>query len=120
MPKTSSEDRLAATIEDLTHILKHPHPKQPFLDQGTPTNDAIRKLQEIFNPPTRDTTVPQEGAATEPTQPTGTEKRAIPRVKEKSKTKERHPNGTIVLRKYGGMIHKGEIKKYNEQREFPY
>ena len=51
MPKTSSADRLAATIEDLTHILKHPHPKTPFLDQGTPTNDAIRKLREIFHPP---------------------------------------------------------------------
>ena len=55
MPKTSSEDRLAATLEDLGHILKNPHPKQPFLDQGTPTNDTIRKLREIFHPPQEDT-----------------------------------------------------------------
>ena len=54
IPKTSSADRLAATIEDLTHILKNPHPKTPFLEQGTPTNDAIRKLSEIFHPPKSD------------------------------------------------------------------
>ena len=35
MPKTSSEDRLAAVLEDLKEVLKHPHPKTPFLDKGT-------------------------------------------------------------------------------------
>ena len=120
MPKTSSEDRLAATLEDLTHILKNPHPKQPFLDQGTPTNDAIRKLQEIFNPPAGDTTVSQNGVETKPPQPKKTKQHAVPRVEEKSKTKERHPNGTIILRKFGGKIHKGEVKRYNEERKFPY
>ena len=39
IPKSLSEYRLAATLEDLDHILKNSHPKQPFLDQGTPTND---------------------------------------------------------------------------------
>ena len=38
MPKTSSEDRLASATEDLTAILKKPHPPTPFLDQGTKTN----------------------------------------------------------------------------------
>ena len=41
MPKTSSGDRLAATIEDLSHVLQNPHLQIPFLEQGTPTNDAI-------------------------------------------------------------------------------
>ena len=50
MPKTSSENRLASATEDLIAILKKPHPPTLFLDQGTKTNDAIRKLQEIFTP----------------------------------------------------------------------
>ena len=50
MPKTSSEDRLASATEDLIAILKKLHPPTPFLDQGTKTNDAIRKLREIFIP----------------------------------------------------------------------
>ena len=54
MPKTSSEDRLAAILEDLKEVLKHPHPKTPFLDKGTKTNDAITKLETIFGPPKKD------------------------------------------------------------------
>ena len=50
MSKTSSEDKLASATKDLIVILKKPHPPTPFLDQGTKTNDAIRKLQEIFTP----------------------------------------------------------------------
>ena len=55
MPKISSEDRLAATLEDLSEILKKTHPRTPFLQQGTTTNDAIRKITEIFHPPKSDT-----------------------------------------------------------------
>ena len=55
IPKTLSEDRLAATLEDLSEILKKPHPKTPFLQQGTETNDAIRKIRETFHPPKSDT-----------------------------------------------------------------
>ena len=50
MPKTSSKDRLASATEDLVAILKKSHPPTPFLNQGTKTNDAIQKLQEIFTP----------------------------------------------------------------------
>ncbi len=48
MPKTSSEDRLAAVLEDLKEALKTPHPSTPFTQQGTTTNNAICKLHEIF------------------------------------------------------------------------
>ena len=50
MPKTSSEDTLASATKHLIVIPKKPHPPTPFLDQGTKTNDAIRKLREIFTP----------------------------------------------------------------------
>ena len=46
MPKTTSEDRLSSATKDLIAILKKLHPPKPFLDQGTKTNDNIRKLQE--------------------------------------------------------------------------
>ena len=59
MPKTSSNDRLAAALEDLNEVLKHPHPNTPFLDKGTTTNDAISKLKQIFGPPKKDNNLPR-------------------------------------------------------------
>ena len=50
MPRATSEDKLVSTPEDLVTILKKRHPPIPFLDQGTKTNDVIRKLKEIFTP----------------------------------------------------------------------
>ena len=43
---------------------------------------------------------------------------AVPRVHKKLKTKEKHLNGTIILRKFGGRIHREQIKRYDEDREF--
>ena len=50
MPETSSADRATAAVEDLIHELKHPKPTAPFLglNRGTPTNSALRKLEEFF------------------------------------------------------------------------
>ena len=98
MPKISSADRLVATIEDLTHIIKNPHPKQPFIEQGTPTNDAIWKLQEIFHPLKRDTTASQRALETEPTQPKKPERHTVPRVPEKEKTIEKTTNARMIGR----------------------
>ena len=50
MQKMSPANRLAGTTEDLVAILKKPHQLTPFLDQGTKTNDVIRKFQKIFTP----------------------------------------------------------------------
>ena len=54
IPKSSLEDRLAAVLEDLKEGLKHPHPKTPFLDKRTTTNDTIKKLEIIFGPLKKD------------------------------------------------------------------
>ena len=51
MPQTSSEDRLAQVTQDLITVLNNPHLPTPFLHQGEKTNDAIRTLQKIFQPP---------------------------------------------------------------------
>jgi hypothetical protein len=56
MPHTSSEERLTQVTQDLIDVLQHPHPKTPFLDQGGKTSDAIKMLQQIFQPPQRDDT----------------------------------------------------------------
>ena len=56
MPKTSSADRLAIALEDISEALKHPHSKAPFLDQGIKINDAICKLKTIFHPPNENDT----------------------------------------------------------------
>ena len=51
MPSTSSEDQLAIFIGDITEVLAtHTKPRAPFEEFGNETNDAIRKLKEIFSP----------------------------------------------------------------------
>ena len=57
MPQTSSEDRLSAAIENMTNILQNPHPVIPSLQEGTPINDTIAKLQKIFG---KEKTPPQK------------------------------------------------------------
>ena len=104
MPQTSSENRLAATLEDLSAILKNPNGKTPFLQQGTPTNDAICKMAEIFYPPKSDA-----GASprvVETVRPPRVERHTAPRVSEKEEPVQ-HPNGTIVRKKFGNGIHRG-------------
>ena len=50
MPSTSSEDQLAIVLGYLTEFLAtHPKPRAPFGEFGNETNDAIRKLKEIFS-----------------------------------------------------------------------
>ena len=116
MPKTSSADRLAATIEDLTHILKHPHPK---------THDAIRKLSEIFHPPKSDADASPRVRETDALPRVA--RHAAPRVVKNRKrlptiTEEPtpHPVGTIVSKKFGKGIHRGTVTKYTEDRQWPY
>ena len=51
MPSTSSEDQLAIVLGDITEVLAtHPKPRAPFEEFGNETNDAIRKLKNIFSP----------------------------------------------------------------------
>jgi hypothetical protein len=49
MPATSSNDPLAAAIEEITHIVQHPsQPAVPFLHNGERTNAMLAQLSEIF------------------------------------------------------------------------
>ena len=49
IPKTLSNNRAIAAIEDLAHELQNLQPAIPFLQRGTPTNEAYRKLAELLN-----------------------------------------------------------------------
>ena len=123
MPKTSSEDRLASATEDLIDILKKPHPPTPFLDQGTKTNDAIRKLREIFIPR-------QQNEAS-----TRIPGRAATRVnRQLEEYQQQHFNanctatrvelptidgdeiGTIIMKNYNNTIQRGEVTHYFEDK----
>ena len=48
MPQTSSENRSAGITTELVTVLQCSHPPTPFLDTGTPKNDVISQLQEIY------------------------------------------------------------------------
>ena len=51
MPETSSEDKLSAAVNNLIHELKRKHqPTAPFLECGTPVNNAFNKLKDFFQP----------------------------------------------------------------------
>lgn len=127
MPKTSSEDRLAATIEDLSHVLKNPHLKIPFLEQGTPTNDAIRKIQAIFNPSLRDAAAPPrviETTKATRVQPARKARSIVPRVNLNSKKidkiieeAKRYPVGTILIRNSKGRIVREQVVSYDKDRK---
>ena len=98
MPKISSEDRLASATEGLIEILKKPHPLTPFLDQGTKTNDAIRKLQKNYTPRQRNeisTRLPG---------------RASPRMG--LPTIDEDEIGTIIMGNYNNKIQQGEVTHY--------
>ena len=53
MPETSSKEKLTAAAEDLIceKLIKKPNLTTPFLNHGTPVNNAITKLKESFQPP---------------------------------------------------------------------
>ena len=112
MPKTSSKDRLAAVLEDLVEIVKHKkHPARPSLQLGTETNDAIRQLEEIFAPPKQDTDESSRVLDT------ATDKRMAPHAEPRVDTTI-YPTGTIVMKKFGKGIHRGEVKRYDEDRKY--
>jgi hypothetical protein len=71
MPTTSSNDRLAVAIKEITHIVKHtPYPAEPFLHNGEPTNAMVTQLCEIF------------ATATPQTPQLPTTNRGVPRVQD--------------------------------------
>ena len=54
IPGTSTEVQLAAVLGDLKTALKNPHWKLPLLIKGSKTNNAVKKLKEIFVLPKKD------------------------------------------------------------------
>jgi hypothetical protein len=56
MPETSSQDHLAAAIEEIAHIVTNkPHFAKPFLHAGESTNAMLAQLSEIFTSATPQT-----------------------------------------------------------------
>ena len=119
MPKTSSEDRLAAVLKDLKEVLKKPHPKTPFLDKGTPSNDAIAKLETIFGPPKKDNNNRPRVSELRPTMV-----QRVPRVAAQQRLETiaeeptQHPIGMIIRKKIGQTLQQGTVTKYDNDREY--
>jgi hypothetical protein len=116
MPATSSADRLAAATEDLVAALGNPHPPIPFLDQGTVTNDAIKKLQSIYLSPRNDESSPRVLKKTD----------SVPRVLNRTTNRLRtileeneiFPNGTEIMKKFNGSnIYRGKVTSHNEETD---
>ena len=124
MPKTSSADRLAACIEDMEHIIKHPHPATLLDQQGAPINDAIRKLQEIFSPPTT-----KQHQEKQRFPRVAKQNHSFPRVKNNSTPRvaktvtaigeenNQYPIGTIIKKKFRGKLHTGTVTRYDDQHQ---
>jgi hypothetical protein len=124
MPSTSSADRLAAATEDLVAALEKPHPPTPFLDLGTATNDAIKKLRSIYlSPRDEPSRKVVETNITSPRVQTGV---SAPRVLNRTTTRLRSileeneifPNGTKIMKKFkGNKIYRGHVTSHNEDRD---
>ena len=117
MPKTSSRERLAAAIENMIEVLKNPHLAQPTLEEGTPTNDALTKLQQIFQPQNELQKVPRVGGRKKT-------KVYLPPKKDDKLQKivedEIFPNGTVVQKKFGKHIYRGTITGFVDDEEIYY
>jgi hypothetical protein len=119
MPSTYSADRLAAAPQNLVAALEQPHPPTPFLELGTPTNDAIVKLQSIYISPREigaDIASPrvQHIAVTTPRVLNSTTNR-LRSILEKN---EIFPNGTEIMKKLNeNKIYRGTVTSYNEETE---
>jgi hypothetical protein len=63
MPKTSSQDRLAVAIEEITHVVTNkPHFAAPFIHMGEPINAMLAQLSDILTPATPQTPQPLQTA----------------------------------------------------------
>ena len=122
MPSTSSEDQLATVLWDLTEVLAtHPKPRAPFEEFGNETNDAIRKLKEIFSPKAA-TKAPSRVVGN--LNPRVTIQRRSPRMRkinvatiEEKGDKKVHPMNTMVRKKFGNHNHRGTVSRYDDENE---
>jgi hypothetical protein len=48
MPQMTSTDSILMAAQDMTDVLKHPHPDVPFVTIGDDTISALATLVEIF------------------------------------------------------------------------
>jgi hypothetical protein len=124
MPSTSSADRLAAATEDLLAALERPHLSTPFLNLGTATNDAIKKLQSIYlsprDVPSRrvvETDIPSPRVQTGVSSPRVLS-RTTTRLRSILEENEIFLNGTEIMKKIkGNKIHQGQVTSHDEDRE---
>jgi hypothetical protein len=132
MPETSSEDRLAQVTQDLIEVLKKPHPKTPFLEQGDRTSDAIQKLTTIFRPPQRNDNTNNGG---KPNYIVRFSCSQAPRVLRPDLARQRPPRvlaienlttinhtpiGTQVKKKFGRHMYNGTVTSYDASTNFYY
>ena len=122
MPSKSSEDQLEIVLGDLTEVLAtHPKPRALFEEFGNETNDAIRKLKEIFSP---------KAATKAPARVVGNStprveiQRQSPRVRniplatiEEKGEQTVHPINKMVRKKFGNHNHRGTVSRYDDENE---
>ena len=124
MPTTSSADRLAACIEDMNHIINDPQPASPINQLGTPINDAVRKLTEIFSPPQpkpvqekhRFARVAQKNHSS-PRVQNNPFQRVAKTVIEIAEGTNQHLIGTIIRRNFKGKLYTGTVTRYDEEHK---
>ena len=122
MPKTSSDDRITAAIEELTEAVKNPAPRAPFMS-GNKTAEAIKSLTEIFHS-TEDNSAPS--AAARPRVPTHSASKRIapipgtaPRVATDLETDSpQHEMGTVIYKKFNNTVHKGTVTAYDTNQGY--
>ena len=140
LPATASTDRLHMILQDLTDVLRQPHPATPFLEQGTAINTGVRRLLEILTAwtdigprvPTREiTTLPDSNTSPHKRKiPTSAPRvkthttNAVPRVQQKphqdpritrtTRSNSIYAIGTIVRKRFADKrYYEGEVTKYD-------
>ena len=139
MPKTSSDDRIVAALEEISEAVANQSPRAPFLS-GNKTNEIVKELSEIFQTKEPVTTTKpivqsprvakQKHKRIEPipvTPPRVTKQKqkriepipvTPPRVTKTPEKAVQHQIGTIIYKQFGREIHRGHITSYDTTRRY--
>ena len=110
MPRTSSRDRIAAALDEITHAIANPCPRSPFLN-GEQTQEIVNELSDIFSTHEQ----PPRVVPLRP-RPKTPSAQPPPRVARPRIQPLPYPNGTVIAKVFDNTVYNGTIHHHDARR----